>query len=417
MSTIRRRETKRLFFERPDKGERAALALFGDDRSEHEEFRALARSAGAELVGELKFSVDAIKPSHYLGAGNVERLREMIGHSGAELLLFDAELSVVQERNLEKALQCRVVDRTRLILDIFAARALSHEGKLQVEAAQLQHLSARLTRGWTHLERQRGGIGLRGPGETQLESDRRMVARRLKSLRAQLLKLRGVRALRRRRRRRAQLPVVALVGRTNAGKSTLFNRLTESGVKINDGLFTTLDTSMRRLSLACGEALLIDTVGFIRKLPHSLVEAFMATLEEVVEADLLLHVTDASGEDAAADIGEVEKVLADLEASRKPQIMVYNKIDRCGNAAPAAGAFAAGVNVSALDGAGCDALLEAIGTALWGEMRERTVTIPVADGALRARLHRHAEILSEFSDGENLRLRLRSPARRWPMVE
>ena len=422
MKAIERRPSKRFFFERPDVGERAVLALFGDSEFEHEEFRALAVAAGARLVGERSFRGHDPRPSHYLGTGNLERLKESIKETDAELVLFDVELNAAQERNLEKTLGCGVVDRTRLILDIFAARALSHEGKLQVEAAQLEHLSTRLVRGWTHLERQRGGIGMRGPGETQLESDRRAVARRLRSVRTQLAKLRRVRALRRRHRRRLKLPIVAMVGRTNAGKSTLFNHLTSSGVEVADRLFTTLDTSMRRVSLSRGEALLVDTVGFIRKLPHTLVEAFMATLEEVVEADLLLHVTDASGEDPLADVGEVERVLGELEALARPRIMVYSKIDRLADAMACPGrehsnGAQATVNVSAATGVGCEALLTAVGEALWGEMRERVVTIPVADGALRARLHRNAEVLSEISDDKNLHLRLRSPARRWPALE
>jgi len=297
-----------------------------------EEFAELARSAGASVVGSLNARVERPNPRYYVGTGKAEELREHRQALDADLILVNHALSPVQERNLEKLTECRVVDRTGLILDIFAQRARSHEGKLQVELAQLKHMSTRLVRGWTHLERQRGGaIGLRGPGETQLELDRRLLADRVKQLQKRMEKVETQHATARRSRQRNALPVVALVGYTNAGKSTLFNALTGSAVYAADQLFATLDPTLRRLDgLDCGPILLADTVGFIRDLPHDLVAAFRSTLAEARDADLLLHIVDASDPERDERIADVETVLAEIGAEDLPQVLVYNKIDLMG---------------------------------------------------------------------------------------
>ncbi|MDH5180646.1 MAG: GTPase HflX, partial [Gammaproteobacteria bacterium] len=294
-------------FERPHGGERAVLVHLDihtdSDKDELREFRELAVSAGAEPVAVVTGSRRTPDPKFFVGTGKAEEIGDVAEQEKADVVLVNHDLSPVQERNLERLLNCRVLDRTGLILDIFAQRARSHEGKLQVELAQLQHLSTRLVRGWTHLERQKGGIGLRGPGETQLETDRRLLGARIKQLKQKLEKVRRQREQGRRARKRAEIPTVSLVGYTNAGKSTLFNRLTESAVYAADQLFATLDPTLRRVSLPNGQAMVLaDTVGFIRHLPHDLVEAFRSTLQETEEADLLLHVVDASSEERQANI-------------------------------------------------------------------------------------------------------------------
>ena len=271
---------------------------------------------------------DRPDPALFAGSGKVEELRRTLAENGAELAIFNHELSPAQERNLEQALHCRVVDRTSLILDIFAQRAQSHEGKLQVELAQLQRLSTRLVRGWTHLERQKGGIGLRGPGETQLETDRRLIGKRVKFLKDRLKDLQRRRQVQRRARSRGDVLSVSLVGYTNAGKSTLFNALTHAGAYAANQLFATLDTTTRRVYLPeAGNIVVSDTVGFIRDLPHTLVAAFRATLEETIHADLLLHVVDATSETRDDQAAEVDRVLAEIGAAGVPQILVWNKID------------------------------------------------------------------------------------------
>jgi GTP-binding protein HflX len=321
--------------ERPSGEERAVIVQldFGrDDLSEQlEEVRLLTLSAGASISAVVHGRRHSPDAATYAGKGKVQEVAaEVLAHE-ADLVIFNHELSAGQERNLEQALQCRVIDRTSLILDIFAQRAKSAEGKLQVELAQLEHLSTRLVRGWTHLERQKGGIGLRGPGETQLETDRRLLGLRVKSLKERLVKLERQRGVQRKARGRGELLNVSLVGYTNAGKSTLFNALTHAGVFAADQLFATLDTTTRKLWLAeVGHIVLSDTVGFIRDLPHSLVAAFHATLEATAEADLLLHVVDSASPARDEQVADVNKVLAEIGAAEVPQLMVLNKLDLTG---------------------------------------------------------------------------------------
>ena len=320
-------------FDRPANGTEVVLVGLDFGEAGHagslEEIQQLAASAGLRTRALVRGRRDRPDPALFAGKGKVQEVAQALAASGAGLAIFNHELSPVQERNLERSLGCRVVDRVSLILDIFAQRARSHEGKLQVELAQLEHLSTRLIRGWTHLERQKGGIGLRGPGETQLETDRRLLGKRVKVLREKLARVRSQRAVQRRARSRANLMAVSLVGYTNAGKSTLFNRMTRAGVYAADQLFATLDTTTRRVHTAAGAGIVLsDTVGFIRRLPHTLVAAFRATLEETIHADLLLHVVDASSGDREAQIAAVNQVLAEIGADAIPQVLVLNKIDR-----------------------------------------------------------------------------------------
>ena len=321
--------------ERPSAGERAVIVQldFGrDDIAEQlEEVRLLAASAGASVCAEVRGPRHSPDAATYAGKGKVQEVAAEIAACEADLVIFNHELSPGQERNLERVLKCRVIDRTSLILDIFAQRAQSAEGKLQVELAQLDHLATRLVRGWTHLERQKGGIGLRGPGETQLETDRRLLGNRVKLLKERLTRVERQRGVQRKARVRGEVLSVSLVGYTNAGKSTLFNALTHAGVYAADKLFATLDTTSRKLWLAdAGNIVISDTVGFIRDLPHSLVAAFHATLEATAQADLLLHVVDSASPARDDQVAEVNKVLAEIGASSVPQIMVLNKLDLTG---------------------------------------------------------------------------------------
>jgi GTP-binding protein HflX len=357
-----------LMFERPGGGEKAVLVQLdfgqGDIAERLEELRLLADSAGAANVAVVQGRRERPDPALFAGKGKVAEIADAIRDGQADIAIFNHELSAAQQRNLEKALDCRVVDRASLILDIFAQRARSHEGKLQVELAQLQHMATRLVRGWTHLERQKGGIGLRGPGETQLESDRRLIGKRVKLLKERLKQLERQRAVRRRARTRREMLAVSLVGYTNAGKSTLFNALTKAGAYAADQLFATLDTTSRRLYLAgSGQIVLSDTVGFIRDLPHSLVASFHATLEETALADLLLHVVDSASGDRDAQIEAVNGVLAEIGAARVPQILIWNKIDvsgvEQGIERDAYGKITR-VRVSAKTGAGLDLLRQAL---------------------------------------------------------
>ncbi len=320
-------------FDRPSSGNRAVLVQvdFGQGGIEERlaEVSLLASSAGAVVVGVIQGRRQAPDPALFVGKGKAEEIGSLAQMSGGDIVIFNHDITAAQQRNLERTLNCRVIDRSALILDIFALRAKSHEGKLQVELAQLQHLSTRLVRGWTHLERQKGGIGLRGPGEKQLETDRRLLGERVKLLKARLKVLERQRAVRRRARERRDVLSVSLVGYTNAGKSTLFNALTKAGAYAADQLFATLDTTSRRLFLGeAGNIVVSDTVGFIRDLPHSLVAAFHATLEETVSADLLLHVVDSSSDDREGQIAAVNGVLEEIGAGQLPQIQVWNKIDQ-----------------------------------------------------------------------------------------
>ena len=376
--------------ERPQGGDAAVLVGldFGQDahRESLGELDLLARSAGLRVAGIVEGKRRKPDPALFAGRGKVSEIKAKLQETGTALAIFNHALSPAQERNLERELECRVIDRTSLILDIFAQRAQSHEGKVQVELAQLEHLSTRLVRGWTHLERQRGGIGLRGPGETQLETDRRLLATRVKMLRGRLDKLKRQREVQRRARVRRDVMSVSLVGYTNAGKSTLFNALTHAGAYAADQLFATLDTTTRRLFVpGAGHITLSDTVGFIRELPHSLVEAFTATLEETIHADLLLHVVDAASPGRDQQMEQVNAVLAEIDAAGVPQIVVYNKIDltslapgvdrdECGNIQR--------VRLSARTGAGLQLLREALVEAAARPRQNSTYT--EADASLKA---------------------------------
>jgi len=372
--------------DRPGGGEYAVLVQLdfgrGDAAERLDELKLLAASAGASTVAVVQGRRERPDAALFAGKGKVAEVADIVREAGADIAIFNHELSAAQQRNLEKTLGCRVVDRASLILDIFAQRAKSHDGKLQVELAQLQHLATRLVRGWSHLERQKGGIGLRGPGETQLETDRRLLGKRVKVLKDRLKQLERQRAVRRRARTRREMLAVSLVGYTNAGKSTLFNALTKAGAYAADQLFATLDTTSRRLYLeGAGQVVLSDTVGFIRDLPHALVAAFHATLEETASADLLLHVVDSASGDRDAQIEAVNDVLEEIGAAQVPQILVWNKIDATG-VEPEVERDAYGkitrVRVSARTGAGLDLLRQALAETA----REHAEPVfPVADAA------------------------------------
>lgn len=371
-----------------------------DYEAELEELRLLTLSAGGDIAGTVTGRRDRPDSATYVGKGKAEELRDVVAREKADLVIVNHDLSPAQERNLEKIVQCRVLDRTGLILDIFAQRARSHEGKLQVELARLEHLSTRLVRGWTHLERQRGGIGLRGgPGETQLEIDRRLLRDRIKHLNGQLGKVRAQRESRRKARHKIPIPTVSLVGYTNAGKSTLFNQLTEAGVYAADQLFATLDPTMRRIQLSGNtNVILADTVGFIRHLPHQLVEAFKSTLEEVAGADLLLHVVDGSSHERHEQIAQVNAVLEEIGAQDIPQITVFNKIDLTNEGAHCETGEQGNVVrvfLSARTGEGLALLTEALADHFRRSRIVRRLHLPATAGRLRAQVYEHLHVQHE----------------------
>jgi GTP-binding protein HflX len=394
-------------FERPPTGQAAVIVhvAFGLDEYDEadREFRELVESAGADVHDHIGGSRRTPDPRYFVGGGKVDEIAASVYERGAELVVFNHDLSPSQERNLEKRLNARVLDRAGLILDIFASRARSHEGKLQVELAQLQHLATRLVRGWSHLERQKGGIGLRGPGETQLETDRRLLNDRIKMLRERLKKVSSRREQGRAARRRARTPIVSLVGYTNAGKSTLFNRLTGENIYAADQLFATLDPTLRRMDVPVGEPLIVaDTVGFIRDLPHELVAAFKATLEETREADVLLHIIDAADPERRAHAREVNDVLDEIGAHDVAQIEVFNKIDLLDDEHSHVETDAHGVPtrvwLSAMQGEGVDTLRAVLADFCNPDMIAGVLRVPAAAGRLRSELFELGVVDNESYD-------------------
>ena len=377
-------------------------------------------SAGFQEVAFITGSRDKPSAKYFIGSGKADEINQYIVAHSVAVVIFNHDLTPSQERNLERLFKRHVLDRSGLILDIFAKRARTFEGKLQVERAQVEHQSTRLVRGWTHLERQKGGIGVRGgPGETQLEVDRRLLAKRLKTIDQRLEKVRSQRKQSRRSRERAAVPLISLVGYTNAGKSSLFNRLTASSVYVADKLFATLDPTLRKLELTgFGHVILADTVGFIRKLPHSLIDAFHATLEETVEADLLLHVVDAADDDRQAHIESVETVLNEIGATTIPQLQIYNKVDLIANWQPRIDRDEKGkpwrVSVSAATGAGMELLAQAVMELLSNQVIECAVIVPSSEGKLRAALYALSAVQSEdYTAAGDWRLQLRLSLREY----
>ena len=394
-----------MFFDRPESGELAVLVHLnlshGQEPEDPREFEELVLSAGGDPVAYITGKSISPNAKFFIGTGKLQELQAEVAANEAEVVIFNHTLSPSQERNLEKELQCRVLDRTGLILDIFAQRARTFEGKLQVELAQLRHMSTRLVRGWTHLERQKGGIGLRGPGETQLETDRRLLRGRITLIEQRLEKVRSQREQGRRSRLRSAIPTVSLVGYTNAGKSTLFNRVTGSNVYAENQLFATLDPTMRRIELAdIGAVIMADTVGFISHLPHKLVQAFRATLEEAANSTLLLHIIDAAADERLRNIEQVDLVLEEIGAAELPQLRVYNKIDLIPEVAPRIDRDDAGkpiaVWLSAQSGRGCELLDDAIAELLGTEMVIAQLLLRPQDGRLRAALYEQQAIAQEF---------------------
>jgi GTP-binding protein HflX len=383
-------------FDRYEGGEQAVLVHvdFSDEQNKEDidELQLLVSSAGVNNVGIVTASRNAPDAKFFVGSGKAQEIADTVSALGADVVIFNHALSPSQERNLETLCLCRVLDRTSLILDIFAQRARTHEGKLQVELAQLSHLSTRLIRGWTHLERQKGGIGLRGPGETQLETDRRLLRGRLKTILKRLDKVQKQREQGRRSRKRAEIPTISLVGYTNAGKSTLFNTITDAGVYVADQLFATLDPTLRKIELQeVGHAILVDTVGFIRHLPHDLVAAFKATLQETQEATILLHVVDYADDQYLENMDQVNQVLQEIGADEVPQLIVCNKIDRLEGVEPKIDRDDEGrpvrVWMSAQQGKGIDLLKNALTECLRQQMVHHTLAIPASDGKIRGLLY------------------------------
>ena len=391
-------------------GERTVLVHIELNSTRHapnslDEFKQLALSSGLNIVDTITVKRNFTKAQFFIGTGKVDELTDIVSEHEIDLVIFSLELSPSQERNLEKALKCQVMDRTGLILDIFALRASSFEGKLQVELAQLRHLSTRLVRGWTHLERQKGGIGLRGPGETQLETDKRLISIRIKNINKRLAKVHKQHDLGRKSRLKNELPMISLVGYTNAGKSTLFNRLTNANVYADDKLFATLDSTIRRVILpAAGEAVIADTVGFIRDLPHELVEAFKSTLEETRQANVLLHVVDASDANNRDKIEQVEGIIEQIDAQNIPSIIVMNKIDEIGDFSPRVDKDNDGniyrVWLSAHSGEGIDLIYKALSQSLSGMMTCARIQLDVQSAFIRSEIHKvgfiEKEIMNEF---------------------
>ena len=391
-------------------GERTVLVHIELNSTRHapnslDEFKQLALSSGLNIVDTITVKRNFTKAQFFIGTGKVDELTDIVSEHEIDLVIFSLELSPSQERNLEKALKCQVMDRTGLILDIFALRASSFEGKLQVELAQLRHLSTRLVRGWTHLERQKGGIGLRGPGETQLETDKRLISIRIKNINKRLEKVHKQHDLGRKSRLKNELPMISLVGYTNAGKSTLFNRLTNANVYADDKLFATLDSTIRRVILpAAGEAVIADTVGFIRDLPHELVEAFKSTLEETRQANVLLHVVDASDANNRDKIEQVEGIIEQIDAQNIPSIIVMNKIDEIGDFSPRVDKDNDGkiyrVWLSAHSGEGIDLIYKALSQSLSGMMTYARIQLDVQSAFIRSEIHKvgfiEKEIMNEF---------------------
>ncbi|MDB2543660.1 GTPase HflX [Woeseiaceae bacterium] len=399
-------------FERPKIGEKASLVHSSKiDHSQSIEFTELARSAGGIIAGSIFASGKRPNARYYLGKGKLDELRLCIEKNNSELVIIDAALSPSQEKNIEQYLKCRVLDRSGLILDIFAQRARSFEGKLQVELAQLRHISTRLIRGWTHLERQKGGIGLRGPGETQLETDRRLIDKRIRQLILRLKQVDKRRSMSRQNRVKSEIPTVAIVGYTNAGKSTLFKQLTGADVLVKDQLFATLDPTMRRLDLPEGAPIiLVDTVGFIKELPHELVAAFRATLQEAKEADLILHIIDGSDPNRWQRIKQVNNVLKQLEADKVPQLRVYNKIDKL-NYKPKLTKRINGSGraawVSALKGEGLNLLMTGISSFFARNLLIGSIKLDNSQGKQRAKLFQMGAVKEEkILDDGSFRLAL-----------
>jgi len=387
-------------FERPKIGEKAILIHSSKiDESQSFEFTELAQSAGALITDSIFASGKRPNARFYLGKGKLDELRLCIEKNDSELVIIDAALNPSQEKNIEQYLKCRVLDRSGLILDIFAQRARSFEGKLQVELAQLRHISTRLIRGWTHLERQKGGIGLRGPGETQLETDRRLIDKRIRHLRLRLNQVDKRRSMNRQNRLKSEIPTVAIVGYTNAGKSTLFKQLTGADVLIKDQLFATLDPTMRRLDLPEGAPIiLVDTVGFIKELPLELVAAFRATLQEAREADLILHIIDGSDPNKWQRIKQVNNVLKQLEADKVPQLRVYNKIDKLSympKLTKRVNGSGRAAWISAMKGDGLDLLMDGISSFFARNLLSGSIELSNNQGKQRAKLFQMGAVKEE----------------------